>query len=193
MHTRIIGLCGPAGSGKTLAAQYIEEEFGLGRMSFAEPIKRMLRDGLGLRRAQLFGAEKETPIEEFGGITPRELMRSLGDWGRMQRADLWIALLDQAAERAAMYHGRIALSTGGPLGIVIDDVRLESEAAWVRSKAGLLLHLDRQGKFADLTHITESGIDHHDGDLLIRNYGIDDALRRQIIDVVGHWLGTREQ
>lgn len=189
----IIGLTGPAGCGKSTAARCIEERYQFGCLSVAAPIKRMLRDGLHLQQSQLHGELKEEPIPEMGGVTPRRLMQSLGDWGRQQYADLWVYLLDQAVERATGYYGAVSLATGAPLGLIIEDIRMEPEAAWLRARGGLLLHLRRPEVDFDLIELTEMGIAHIEGEPIICNDGPLEVLERKVMAVLPDYIEARRQ
>ena len=188
MEVRVVGICGPAGSGKSLAGHALQERFGFIGLEFAAPIKRMLRDGLKLDQSQVFGDRKELPIEELGGRSPRELMRSLGDWGRAQHPGMWVMLLEQAVGRVSAGCYGAHFSSGGPVGVVIDDVRLEAEADWIRGRDGLLLHLRRLGVEPDAGHITEAGIERRPGEPVITNNGSSDELSIRVVDAVSSWL-----
>jgi hypothetical protein len=129
---RVIGIAGPAGSGKTTLAERLQERIALdsARMSFADPIRGMLRS-LGLTAAEL-SIGKNT-AGRFGH-TARYMLQTLGtEWGRHQiAADLWVNLL---AERVAA--ARVPI-------VIVDDVRFGNEAAWVRSH-GVMIHLETHG------------------------------------------------
>ena len=79
----IIGLTGGKGCGKSTVAKIINKLHDYEIISFATPIKDMLRV-LGLGDAELNDPTiKEIVLDEYGK-TPREMMQSLGtEWGRM--------------------------------------------------------------------------------------------------------------
>lgn len=139
----VIGIVGVAGSGKTLVARHLVERYGFVRRRFAEPLKRMLRVGLGLTDAQLDGDQKTVPLPEFGGATPRTLMQTLGtEWGRrLIDPNLWVACWT-----------RDVLTTGGL--VVCDDVRFGNEAAAVKALGGLLWRVYRPG-LVTMDHASE--------------------------------------
>lgn len=92
-----IGLSGYAQSGKTTAANYIEQVYGFERRHIAEPLRDMLAVLLRWNNVPedmipryLTGDLKESLIPEIGR-TSRELQISLGTgWGREQvHQDLW--------------------------------------------------------------------------------------------------------
>lgn len=154
MKYKVIGITGPAHCGKSTAAsviinsmpEYVES-------SFAEPIKEMLRYGLGLSKNQLYGNEKET-VDPRYGASPRHMMQTLGtEWGRnLIHPDVWVKAMD---EHLTAY-------------TVIPDVRFENEAAFVRER-GILIHIGRK-RVIDGNHVSESGVELHDSDIKINNH-----------------------
>ena len=79
----VIGIAGPARCGKDTAADFIIEEHPqYVKASFADPLKDMLRVGLGLNAAQLYGNDKEG-VDHRYECSPRHIMQTLGtEWGR---------------------------------------------------------------------------------------------------------------
>lgn len=135
----IIGLCGVAGSGKTTIANYLVEHHGFVRLPFAGPLKAMaVAFGLGPR--ELAGDLKEAPSDLLCGRTPRQFMQLLGtEFGReLIGEDVWV----RAWERAL---GDLANDGFRPLRVVADDMRFPNEAAAIRSRGGVVMHLVREG------------------------------------------------
>jgi hypothetical protein len=119
----IIGLTGLAGSGKSVVADVLVNEFGFTRVKFADPLKNMIRRMLADMGHIEFDIErmiegdlKEVPIPELG-VTPRHLMITLGtEWGRdLVHADIWVRLWAARAECLP--------------NVVADDVRFDNEVA----------------------------------------------------------------
>ena len=138
----LIGLTGRAGAGKTAAGDYLHASYGFECIAFADAIKDQLAQLLadrGVDHAHLHEPYlKERPIPEFAGLTARQLMQTLGDWGRAQSPGFWVL---QLMHRAGLRRG------GTPVHdrIVITDVRYPNEAAWLRLHGGVLLRLQRDG------------------------------------------------
>lgn len=153
----IIGILGLAGSGKTLVAKHLVEEYEFERMRFADPIKRMLRLGLGLTDEEIDGEAKMTPNAVFGGVTPRHLMQTLGtEWGRRNiHTDIWVNV----------WRRDVALQTGN---VVVDDVRFPNEAAAIRAMGGVLWRVYRPGLTMD-SHVSERMQQNITEDHLINN------------------------
>lgn len=160
----LIGIVGIAGSGKTLIAKHLVERRDYTRMRFADPLKRMLRDGLGLTDEEVDGSQKSTPNSVFAGRTPRYLMQTLGtEWGRKKVShDIWVNIWKRDAARA------------GPR-VVVDDVRFPNEADAIRSLGGVIWRVYRPGVVA-ASHISEQAQAEITEDVLITNATTISAL-----------------
>ncbi|CAB5220449.1 hypothetical protein UFOVP233_79 [uncultured Caudovirales phage] len=130
----LIALTGAATSGKGIVSKRLAQRHDFHACRFAEPIKQMLGQGLGLTHEQIDGREKALPMERFGGLTPRHLMQTLGtEWGRrMVHSDLWINLWKEK------------LPGMGDL-VVVDDLRFPNEAMAVRQMGGIIWRVIRPG------------------------------------------------
>lgn len=163
----IIGILGLAGSGKTTVANMIAARQKCAVISVAAPIKAMLL-ALGLQDTDLHGKGKERVIGWIGK-SPRQLMQSLGDWGRSENSTLWASLL---AER---------IDPSKP--VVIDDIRLPVEAAIVRSKGGFLLRVVRPGQVST-GHTTERAQQIIEADFELTNMHGLESLRSAVDDLL---------
>jgi hypothetical protein len=155
----LIGLTGPKGSGKTAVAKYLEAAYFFHRDAFAAPIKDMAATGLGFTQAQLYGAEKETPLEVLDGHTPREAFLAIGEGLRNSLGpNIWVDLLFRRIERLGATTPRV----------VIEDVRMPHEAEAIRRRGGQILYILRPG--IEVTdHYTEKSIGLGDADHIFRN------------------------
>lgn len=153
----LIGIAGPAGSGKDTVANYICAYYtGFVKLSFATPIKYMLEKGLGFTEAQLHGRDKEKIDPRFGK-SARYIMQTLGtEWGRdLIHPDIWVICLEAFLRKNT----------------VIADVRFENEAKFIREKKGLLIHLERSHKGIGKSHASEKALTLKPGELTIFNEG----------------------
>lgn len=116
---KIIGILGPAGSGKTTVANYLTEKYGAKKYSFAEPLKEIARHTLGFTDDQLYGSQsqKET-IDPRYGFSPRWFLQRLGTEGvrNVMGENFWWQYC-----LARIYVDKPALA-------VIEDVRFVNEA-----------------------------------------------------------------
>lgn len=174
MTSRIIGLCGIAGSGKSTVAAILARKHGFVRKPFAYPLKSMIA-ALGFDRSVMDGpaAGKEVPLEVFGGRSLREAMQTLGtEWGRVQFGDdFWIRMWARGLD--------------GLSAVVADDVRFENEAQAIRDRGGVVVRLVRSGAGSSVgsDHVSEK-LDHIHTDMDIVNDGPFDQLERAVFHVV---------
>lgn len=160
----VIGIAGRARTGKDTTANFLIAEYGGYRYSFADPLRAMLKAGLGIDMADPYWAKnKEVEIAALGK-SPRQLMQTLGtEWGRdMIHPEIWLTL---ATDKLRM-HGR---------GMVIPDLRFENEVQWVRKYGGVIIHLSRDDAPEIAPHSSESGLIPGPTDIhLFNNAGLDD-------------------
>ena len=149
----LIALTGYAESGKSTVANYLVKEHGFTRVSFAAPLKRMLRTldpilggPLNVRVSEVLDHYKdETAVKaSHHGPEYRRLLQVLGtDCVRAEQEDFWIL----AAERQM---------TDPNANYVFDDCRFPNEAEFIkeRSPEGLW-NISRPGFEAVNGHISE--------------------------------------
>lgn len=141
----IIGLCGPAGSGKTTIAKALSQDYGYTRRAFAYPLKAMIAAGFNIEMEVLDGPKevKALPLEVFGGKTLREVMQRLGtEWGReMISQDIWV----RAWERMVWEGGNF----------IADDVRFGNECDAIHRLGGVVIRLHRTGAGITGNHASE--------------------------------------
>lgn len=167
-HRRIIGILGVAGSGKTLVSRHLVQEYGFTRTRFADPIKTMLKAGLGLTDEELDGEKKMQPIARLCNRTPRHFMQTLGtEWGRrLINQEIWINA----------WRNRILDIEGS---VVIDDVRFPNEALAVRAAGGELWRVYRPGLNTQ-DHISERANRDITEDVFITNATSIDLLLKSV-------------
>jgi len=136
---RVVGLSGLAGSGKTTAALYLEQKYGIKRRHIAEPLRAMLAVLLqanGMTSSEitryLEGDLKEQVIPCLG-VTSRYAQITIGtEWGRkLIGEDLW-----------ANTWGR-GIADGES--VMNDSVRFTNEAEAVRKLGGAVIMITRPG------------------------------------------------
>lgn len=167
------------GSGKSTLAQFLIDDHGFEKLSFAGPLKAMtmafFREcGFGEYEAKrlTYGtiADKEERIEEIG-TTSRWIQQSLGtEWGRnLIRPDIWVQLTRLKAK---------ALLDAGK-SVVIDDMRFVNELEMVQEEGWHPVRINRPGAVVTTVgHASEGALDgyqmislQNDGDLdHLRNY-----------------------
>lgn len=163
---RIIGLTGPARSGKDTVGGILADEYGATSLSFAAPIREFVASLLGISVPEM-DPLKEVPQDALGGKTPRFAMQSLGtEWGRVMLADdLWVRACMVKAES-------IARECGLP---VVTDVRFDNEAQAIVDRGGVIVRLAVPQKAAlsekASEHPSEAGVSDSLVDETIENNG----------------------
>ena len=182
----IIGIAGPAESGKNLfadllSAAILEESVTCDPLlvSFASPIKQMLAAGLGLQ-------DKDPRAEEIYGKTYRELAQTLGtDWGRrMVGESIWVHSFIESYKN----HKGI---------LIVTDVRFANEARFIRSQGGAIIHMRRPNheKIKEAQHISEAGISmvFDMRDCLVTNDSDIDHLKKEAESLTSHIFNWIEE
>jgi hypothetical protein len=154
---RLIAFTGPAGAGKSTAADALVED-GWVKVKFADPLKNMMRAyyrSCGIEDAEFIesrieGNFKEEPDPFLKGRTPRHAMQTLGtEWGReCMHPEIWIEAWRQ----------RVLLMADRGLDIVVDDCRFPNEADAVRKIGGKIVEIVGRGKGLGKQHQSEMGI-----------------------------------
>ena len=148
MTQKIIAICGPAGVGKSTLANLLIEHHGYIRLSFAAPIKEMLRAVLRVQgvpnvsiNAMLNGTLKTEPSPYLSGRTPRYAMQTLGtEWRDLMDKHFWTNIWKRSAEFVP--------------NIVVDDMRFVHEAETIRAMDGIVVRVSRPG-FGPALHKSE--------------------------------------
>ncbi len=163
---RLIGICGPAGAGKSTMAEHLFERHGFTRLSFADPLKTMILvmlyetgvDYPGEAGRLIYGDLKATPHEKLNGHSARHAMQTLGtEWGRdCMGEDFWANIAKRKIDRLP-----------DDINIVLDDVRYENEAAMIRSLGGKIVKVHGRGGIGT-EHRSEKGVQH---DMAYENTG----------------------
>jgi cytidylate kinase len=147
----IIAFTGNMGSGKSTAAEALQNTYKWRRMSFAEPLRDMLRC-IGLEASDFTPEGKKRKIEWLGK-TPRELMQTLGtEWGRKLASDsIWVDLMRRRIE--------FGFNELGYDGVVIDDCRFDNEAKAIREMGGIVIKISNPSTACvNPSHASESGV-----------------------------------
>lgn len=171
---KLIGLAGPARSGKDTVAALLKKAYPIQSAAFADPIRAALRAMLGLTDEHFFGKLKEVPIDWLGK-SPRQLMQTLGtEWGRgLIHEDIWLKICGRTIESIHESH----------LHAVITDVRFENEAKYIREKGGVVWHIFRDSAPRVAAHTSEAGVMFHPSkDVLISNNGTLNELFDTVCD-----------
>lgn len=111
--------------------------------------------GLGWDAYKTLQQIKEAKIPLFYNKSYRELLQSLGDWGRSQDVNMWVDML---------FNGRRESNR-----MVIDDVRFPNEFRKIKQEGGILLRVNRPSAKKPNNHSSEGGLDALNFDGIINN------------------------
>jgi hypothetical protein len=175
-HKQLIGLVGGAGVGKDTVRRVLEENFDFEGLAFADPLRSMLcqlLDTVHEHRAHLADRDlKEQTIDALG-VSARELMQTLGDWGRARHPDWWVNILAQRVRH---------LHQAGVYRVVVSDVRFANEAEWIRGQGGEIWMIERPGLQPVRQHVSECV--QFRIDQVLRNDGTLADLARRALDAL---------
>lgn len=144
MKPRLIGITGPAGSGKDTVANFLVREFGYSKFSFAAALKDVLAALFSWDRSLLEGDTEESRVwrdteDAFWSakfeskFTPRIAMQTIGTdlFRKLFNDDIWIYALENKLNTA------FKESTN----VVITDVRFPNEIKLVKTLNGLMFEV----------------------------------------------------
>lgn len=183
---KLIGIAGRAGAGKDTVADYLWENYGFLKMSFADPLKRAASAMFGITLEAFYDRDLKEQVVEFWGMSPRTMAQLLGSDAvkPVFGEDLWI-------KRFMVSYACVAKTDH----VVIPDVRFEPEAQFIRDMGGTIVHLQRPGlslEGAAAAHYSENGIAHVQGDTILTNMGTLENLYSQV-DMMLHQVAPNER
>lgn len=166
----LIGLCATKQSGKDTFADYLCENYGYVKYSFAGPLKKICAELFMLTDAQLNSKQKDR-YDYRWKVTPRTLFQKIGSeifrdtlpnvipelniknnfWVR--RFELW-------------YHNYMNENPDGK--IVVSDVRFTNEFNSIKNFNGVIIKINRDIKLYD-EHVSEQNLKTISGDFEIEN------------------------
>jgi len=148
----LIGLLAKKYHGKDTAADYLVENHGFVKLSFAKPLKDICRILFGFSDEQLYGSLKEE-IDSYWQMSPRTVFQYVGtDMFRKQfNEKFWIMCLKRKY---------MAIIEANPnADVVISDVRFQNELNLVHELGGIVIKLYRPCVISNDEHISEKNID----------------------------------
>ena len=166
----IIGFAGFRRSGKDTLADHLVMSQGYVKVAFADAIRAEVQARYNVER--VLGAEKDDPHPSQRGASYRDLLLAHGAGRRSQRATYWVDCL-AAAVHPMLDNGKR---------VVISDVRMPDEIAWIRANGGVVVWVDRDG-VASNGDPTE--VDHYEScDYGILNDGAVQVLIPKLVDMI---------
>ncbi len=172
-----IGLIGKAGCGKDTVANYLQTNYGITRVAFADELKRKAMDDFGLTYEQVHGEEKEKLIPKYMK-SARQILQIMGtEWYRTIYQNYWVDALYNVLKSSAVRTRK---------GLVISDVRFPNEVDFVKGQTGIIIRIIRpdQSYIKTSNHISEVAVDDIKADFVLMNDGTLESLFVRINNLV---------
>lgn len=162
----IIGIRGEAGSGKDTVADYLQNNYGFKKFSFATALKKIIVILTGWSMDFVNGTNpelrplRETEVHPFYKMTCRQMMQFIGtDLLRNQlNSDIWVEAVRNEIKCyiEECKNGEVPVEPR----IVFTDARFPNEALMIQELGGKMYKIVRPGKTSMLqgdtkTHISE--------------------------------------
>lgn len=164
----LIAFSGKAGAGKTTLAEAIIDRAMALKIAMADPLTHMVVAALQMANMELeevmhYLQEGKDEIIPLFGQSTREMKRGWGDQMRDKNPQIFVRLAEAQIE---YYRKRVP-----DIPIIIDDIRMQNEAEWVKDMGGALIHIDRpkEGLRKVTPHKSEDGYDPVLRDMTIQN------------------------
>ncbi len=173
----MIALVGKAGSGKSLSAKYLCDNYDFTELTFSSALKNMAHI-LGFEHKQIYGTQSEKEeINSMWNVSGRTFLQKLGtEFGRQfinelfpeakMGNNLWIRLLEKSINETKT-------------NIVVSDCRFLNEAKMLREKGFLIVKIDRHTEHTN-NHASETELDSIEYDYIIDNKTTIDNLYKQL-------------
>lgn len=193
----IAGLSGKRGSGKDELSKKLAP-LGWERISFADELKKKLRQEFNLTVEQTDGKLKETPCgyinEEGKELCPRDIMTLCGKYYRSVDPMFWVKQAFKNLDSFAELHKHNPNTLVRKL--VITDVRFKNEVEFLRNHGSYIIRIERDPALniykIPLNDFTETSLDNYSFDYTItadKNINLAD-LEREAKQIDG-WLSSK--
>ena len=161
MNKLLLGIAGRARSGKSTCASILCQALELRAYAIALPVTQACAAALGIEHQAFLRLPKKAPLLGWE-LTKRELMQTIGDALISKNPHALLTNLEHRMERE---------QSAKPFfnGELISDIRTETEAEWLRSKGGLLIHIHRETQ-EESNHRTETDLHVLPQDTVITNF-----------------------
>lgn len=174
-NIKLIGLVGLAGSGKDTVADLLKDQ-GWEKFAFANALKDMCIDYLGLSKDDVYTQEGKMKFNEFWGMTNREILQKVGTdcFRNMFHKDTWVKIAELKIKKLLQQGKRI----------IVSDCRFDNEAELIEKFGGIVMQVQRNNNDDNLTdsekmHISEQGVNKKYISRIIKNNLTFDDLRRE--------------
>lgn len=162
----ILGICGFQGSGKDTFANYLVQNYGFVKFSFASAVKDVVSNIFGWDRSLLEGVSDESrkfrEMEDvwwseklkIPGFTPRDALQQIGTelFRKKLNFEIWTSVIEKKILNELENYGSNAK-------IVISDCRFPNEISMLKKFNFKLIHIKRNLPQYDWFELYKSGTD----------------------------------
>jgi hypothetical protein len=138
----LIGVTAPARSGKDTIGDYLVNEKGYTKYSFANPLKRAAMEIFGFTEKQVFGSLKET-VDPIWGVTPRLVLQVMGTELFQYDIQKHIPEFEKIGRGIWVERFKLWYKENSDKNIVICDVRFKHEAEAITQLGGEIWRVER--------------------------------------------------
>lgn len=203
----ILAFTAKAGAGKSQLSDFICQNYIAHPIAFSDPLRTMVAplafmlahgDPDHANHILYDGKDTKLPIVK---TSARQLYREFGDVMRHHSPDVFVSLTALKIEMVKNYYKKKISDPGFDVPIIIDDLRYDNEAKWVKDNAGTIIKINRpEGQLRNVPqHNSENGIDGEFIDYEIDNDGALIELKStaeaiaQMYDLQRGSLGDHEE
>ena len=144
-----IGITGQMQNGKDTVANMIKEMVSDFEIThFADPLKEICINYLGLSYEDVYTSEGKAKYNDFWGMTNREILQKMGTeaFRKGFKSDVWVKLMELKLKNS---------------NYIIPDVRFDDEAKVILDNDGIIINVIRpfvNNSLKDLSHESEKGV-----------------------------------
>jgi type IV secretory pathway VirB4 component len=186
MEQKIIGICGPKGSGKDTIAEYIlRNKQNYRQIAFADPIKKALMEIFSWD-GSYFYTDKKNKIDKKYGISPRVAMTTLGtEWGQFILCKKGELFKETIGRKIWVYKTISEIERNKKYNYIISDVRFPHEVEEIRKHNGIIIKIEKSKdklRFIEkiFIHKSERYFDAIKADFVVNNNSSKKELFEQI-------------
>lgn len=180
----LLGLLAKKHSGKDTVADYLVDNYGFIKLSYATPLKKACGDIFGFTEEQLYGNKKED-IDPFWNISPRKIFQFVGtDLFRNQLSKIIPDIGNDIWTKCIEKQYLDILKNNPNARVVVADNRFHNEVSTIHKLNGTVIKIQRNLNSTD-NHSSEKGIDDiNTYDMEIINNGSLQELYNKIDNII---------
>jgi len=167
----IIGLLGEKQHGKTTSANYIIQKYNFLEISYADPLKKGIKEIFGLSNFQLYNDHGKEQIDLEYGVSTRQIMQFIGTDIFRNQINLLLPHIGNNFWINRLYRH----IQNNPGNYIISDCRFQNEVDQIHNLGGIVIKIFNPNIISSDTHLSETNvqlIDNYDY-LLINNDTLD--------------------